>query len=636
MFKLTKPVQISVEEFGQLIVGDFVLAKYTEDQEIYRAQVEEILEVEGEKKVQVRFFDYGNAACVGQGDLYPWETRYDLIKPQSVACKLQGFRATELSQEQLEEFSRTMRSLGKLSMRVVKVLRSGDSVSTCLGRAIKGPHLLVSLCQDGRSLETTLGKSPLLAALFQEEKDGLQLDCSTAELPAASKLSSSQLSSRSVSIKPLSSQEKVEGWLRSRGSPGHLQGHDNPHSSEERLKLRPEGRKKMKSSNFPSKPSLSREKKKNKENSFTFPSKDIRTHCAEVTHFVNIKRTEAEDLENDRNSSGNIKGADKVESSDDASSVQWDPMAEDYEDFRNNYKARDDDLEYALDWYQTKGRVCPFILNKGRCYKGDLCEDRHVQLRAGAVTADLQEEICETLDPAVYPVPGTTVMVHITNITSPSSFHVTFPHGDTNILYLTEEAKKKTVMSQEMEDLFERMQEKYKAGARVLALDSPPAPGCLVAARVSGSWFRAIITEDTGEDGELCEVFLVDVGRVETSSLRDVRRLDQSFTLLPYQAHEADLSQLEPLGGVWGPEVEDVMANIISCGDFLTGKIVKILPNEKLNMEISVVWRDGEEEEEVELAECLCELGHAVKIVKTQERGKNSAETKEMGKYSAG
>ena len=149
MFKLTKPVQISVEEFGQLIVGDFVLAKYTEDQEIYRAQVEEILEVEGEKKVQVRFFDYGNAACVGQGDLSPWETRYDVIKPQSVACKLQGFRATELSQEQLEEFSRTMRSLGKLSMRVLKVLRSGDSVSTCLGRAIKGPHLLVSLCQWG-------------------------------------------------------------------------------------------------------------------------------------------------------------------------------------------------------------------------------------------------------------------------------------------------------------------------------------------------------------------------------------------------------------------------------------------------------------------------------------------------------
>ena len=59
-----------------------MLAKYEVDQEIYRAQVEEVRDDGLERKVVVRFFDYGNAAEVGPKNLYQWESRYDVIKPQ--------------------------------------------------------------------------------------------------------------------------------------------------------------------------------------------------------------------------------------------------------------------------------------------------------------------------------------------------------------------------------------------------------------------------------------------------------------------------------------------------------------------------------------------------------------------------
>ena len=81
-----------------------MLARYEADQNIYRARVERVTEDGGERTVLVRFFDYGNASELGLESLFPWESRYDVIKPQAVTCRLRSYRSQELSREQLQEF----------------------------------------------------------------------------------------------------------------------------------------------------------------------------------------------------------------------------------------------------------------------------------------------------------------------------------------------------------------------------------------------------------------------------------------------------------------------------------------------------------------------------------------------------
>merc|ERR1711884_914816 len=125
-----------------------------------------------------------------------------------------------------------------------------------------------------------------------------------------------------------------------------------------------------------------------------------------------------------------------------------------------------------------------------------LCEDRHVQLRPAAVTADQEEVIINTLDQSVIPTRNTPVLLRISHIISPSSFFCTFPHGDRNILTLSKEAKK-AAFSQEFLDLFAEMQESYQGKYRVHAMESLPSPDTLLAVRLGkNTWHRAKLVEE--------------------------------------------------------------------------------------------------------------------------------------------
>ena len=56
-----------MEEYLRLEVDSLVLARYEVDQEIYRAKVER--KEERERKVKVRFSDYGNSSQLGLDNL---------------------------------------------------------------------------------------------------------------------------------------------------------------------------------------------------------------------------------------------------------------------------------------------------------------------------------------------------------------------------------------------------------------------------------------------------------------------------------------------------------------------------------------------------------------------------------------
>ena len=89
----------------------------------------------------------------------------------------------------------------------------------------------------------------------------------------------------------------------------------------------------------------------------------------------------------------------------------------------------DDDLEIATDGYKSKEKVCAFYTNRGHCYKGAYCEDKHTLPREGAVTADQEEVIITTVNVMRMPGVGSTVLVKVTWVMSPSAFYITFPRG---------------------------------------------------------------------------------------------------------------------------------------------------------------------------------------------------------------
>lgn len=592
-----------------------MLARYEGDQNIYRARVERVTEDGGKRTVLVRFFDYGNASEVGLESLFPWESRYDVIKPQAVTCRLQSYRSQELSQEQLQEFENFMKARGQMSMMVHQVLRSGDTVSGCLDGDNQTPQLVVSLYQDGTSLEAKLRDSPQLAEIFTERSSSLpSMSSSFQSVRRVEEWLSDQ--KERYKLRDEGPTEKVVEWLSTteeREPPERLsvinreKKRSIKSNQKESCKSRDEDLKKTGEKVLSSKCVSPVERRSG--NGFKFPAEDIRPEYKDKGRIDIIKFGEKEVRESKKKISPDSVGVEVGEFID-----EWDPMADDHEDLHNNYRAQDDKVEYATDWYQSRGNVCHFMQNTGHCYKGDFCEDRHVLTRAGAVTTDLEGVVSQTLESPRLPVPGTTVLVRISQIKTPDSFYLTLPHGTTNILHLPEEAKVSVLMSGEMRRLFERMQRKYQEGGRVLSLASSPGPGELVAARVRGQWFRARVTKDTDIDLNL-DLFLTDIGRKEIVSLRDIRKLDSAFTILPFQAHEVKLSQVEPRDGQWSREASLLMKAMIEDAHFLTGKLVKICDDDQLVMEISAVLREceGEEELRVDLGEVLCKQGYALR-----------------------
>ena len=153
-------------------------------------------------------------------------------------------------------------------------------------------------------------------------------------------------------------------------------------------------------------------------------------------------------------------------------------------------------------------------------------------------------------------------------------------------------------------------------------MESLPSPDTLLAVRLGkNTWHRAKLVEEEDEQGIL-QVFLVDIGRVETVTRRDIWKLQDCFTIFPFQAHEVELNMLEPQVGVWKPETKSAMKNLVEGCDHLSGKVVKVLPNEKLVMEVSTVCG----EEEVDIGKKLCDFRLARRVAEI-EKSKRSGQS---------
>merc|ERR1719347_2297435 len=104
-------------------VGSLVLARYSVDNALYRAKVEDIID---EEVFSVRYIDYGNSEdCLSKSEIYKWDKMLELVPPQAVSCCFYGAeesftKKTSLTIKEIEAFTSLMKKSSPMQMVVHK------------------------------------------------------------------------------------------------------------------------------------------------------------------------------------------------------------------------------------------------------------------------------------------------------------------------------------------------------------------------------------------------------------------------------------------------------------------------------------------------------------------------------------
>ena len=110
---------------------------------------------------------------------------------------------------------------------------------------------------------------------------------------------------------------------------------------------------------------------------------------------------------------------------------------------------------------------------------------------------------------------------------------------------------------------------------------------------------------------------MVDRGVTETVDEEDVRLLGPQYAILPFQAEEAELGQVEAPGGEdWATEATQKLQEMTEAADYLSAVVESVLLTGKVVLKLSAV--KGEETEDVK--EKLCEAGVARSSKRQQSR----------------
>ena len=95
--------------------GDLVLARFPQDDQVYRAKVTGVRKT----SYEVLYIDYGNSCQdLGQDDLWLWEPLYEMIQPQAHLC---SFNFPKIRNIKPEVFQKVMISQGAMKMQIFQV-----------------------------------------------------------------------------------------------------------------------------------------------------------------------------------------------------------------------------------------------------------------------------------------------------------------------------------------------------------------------------------------------------------------------------------------------------------------------------------------------------------------------------------
>ena len=151
-------------------VGSFVLARYSVDNALYRARVEDIID---EEVFSVRYIDYGNSEdCLSKSEIYTWDRMLEVVPPQAVSCCFYGTeesfsKKSSLTIKEMEAFTSLMKKSSPMQMVVHKRSSLPHEVfntSVNVNRLV--PELTVSLRgKDGQDILKKLYKLPAFSCL---------------------------------------------------------------------------------------------------------------------------------------------------------------------------------------------------------------------------------------------------------------------------------------------------------------------------------------------------------------------------------------------------------------------------------------------------------------------------------------
>ena len=116
---------IGGERAGKMCVGNLVLARYTVDDKVYRAKIEEVF-VDG--VYSVRYIDYGTRGDnLTAFDIYPWVPALEIIPPQAVLCcfadsTFSTYHTSSLSLKEMYKFRLIMATSCPMQMTIHKRL----------------------------------------------------------------------------------------------------------------------------------------------------------------------------------------------------------------------------------------------------------------------------------------------------------------------------------------------------------------------------------------------------------------------------------------------------------------------------------------------------------------------------------
>jgi len=241
----------------------------------------------------------------------------------------------------------------------------------------------------------------------------------------------------------------------------------------------------------------------------------------------------------------------------------WDPIALAYHNISNNYITNDNDVQLATQGYKSRNPVCQFFQNRGgHCWKGKYCPDKHQLVREGAVTADLEEVMVDSLPrlPS-FPVNNCSIRVLLVHAVSPSSFYLRFPNDNHDAAQLSP-GEQLRIYNPRHEKFKTSLTKFYEENPKRYLLSSLPAPGSLIVVKKENVWERALVL-DEDDFGEELRVFLVDEGESTKIRLNNIRSLHSEFQSLAHQAVHCRLSNVEPLADSWSIEANAFFASFV-------------------------------------------------------------------------
>ena len=229
----------------------------------------------------------------------------------------------------------------------------------------------------------------------------------------------------------------------------------------------------------------------------------------------------------------------------------WNPMETDFLSTRNNYEYEDDNIEVAIHGYkQTNANICRYFNTRRGCSRGDSCKYLHQRYQRNLPH---QVETSCTDNILDLPPPGSYIYCVISAMESPWFFYIQCPNGNIDFIsHLREKINLQQLLTEKYpskETAFytmnEEMQEFYNKQTYPVSTGHYLSNGEIVIARSSTqSWNRGRIT-----DPEDVRVFFVDYGFSEVVEMTNIRKLEDQFLFVPFQAVLCSLSNVGKIPG---------------------------------------------------------------------------------------